>query len=308
MVKIQDSIKDADMFSEFLKHGKSDENDTYFSPIFLFSNDEIDLIIKNMDFTNGLLSVTSSLDHTLNAVLNGAKEITLFDINKAAKYFAELKLQAIINLDYKQFLSLYGLEQPRFPRFSKRNVKLEKGNNFPKLNKQMVCEVCKNMEMSYSLFFERLLNNGFFEDKKLALYFYKNALPNINSYLTEEEFYRLKKLLHNVSFKEYIDCNIFDLKKHIGDSKYSAMIFSNITSYFRTDDYKRFQVLLSDLKNNLTDEGLAQIGYGFIYTEYDEYGVKPISDAFISKNFKYIDEEISKGYKVTYFHKYNKYE
>jgi hypothetical protein len=165
MVKIQDSIKDADMFSEFLKHGKSDENDTYFSPIFLFSNDEIDLIIKNMDFTNGLLSVTSSLDHTLNAVLNGAKEITLFDINKAAKYFAELKLQAIINLDYKQFLSLYGLEQPRFPRFSKRNVKLEKGKNFPKLNKQMVCEVCKNMEMSYSLFFERLLNNGFFEDK-----------------------------------------------------------------------------------------------------------------------------------------------
>lgn len=308
MTKVYDAMNDADIFSDFRKFGKQDENNTYFSPIFLFSNDEMDTILRNMNFEGSLLSVTASLDHALNAILLGAKEITLFDINKAAKYFAELKLHAIKNLDYEEFLHLYGLEQVTFLGFKKRSVRPIKGKKNPELNKDMVYELCKDMNKLYSYFFERLFFLDFFDNEKKQIYFHKNTMPNANLYMEKDEFYRLKELLNGVQINEYIDCDIFDLKKHIGDKEYSAMIFSNITSYFTKEDYKKFHILLNDIKNNLTEDGLAQIGHGFIYTEYDEYGVKPLSSAFVSEHFKNITEEVSKNYRISYFHKYDKYE
>ena len=239
MTKVYDAMNDADMFSDFRKFGKQDENNTYFSPIFLFSNDEMDTILRNMDFEDGLLSVTASLDHALNAILLGAKDVTLFDINKAAKYFAELKLHAIKNLDYEEFLHLYGLEPVKFPKFQKKNVKILKENNSVKLNKDMVYKLCKDMNKPYSYFFERLFFLNFFDNEKNQINFHKNIMPNANLYMKKDEFYKLKELLNDVKINEYIDCDIFDLKKHISDNEYSAMIFSNITSYFVKDDYKK---------------------------------------------------------------------
>ena len=308
MTKVYDAMNDADIFSDFRKFGKQDENNTYFSPIFLFSNDEMDTILRNMNFEGGLLSVTASLDHALNAILLGAKDVTLFDINKAAKYFAELKLHAIKNLDYEEFLHLYGLEPVKFPKFQKKNVKISKENNNVKLNKDMVYKLCKDMNKPYSYFFERLFFLNFFDNEKNQINFHKNIMPNANLYMNKAEFYKLKELLNDVKINEYIDCDIFDLKKHISDNEYSAMIFSNITSYFVKDDYKKLHILLNEIKNNLTEDGLAQIGHGFIYTEYDEYGVKPLSSAFVSEHFKNITEEVSKNYRISYFHKYDKYE
>ena len=43
--------------------------------------------VSNLDLTDGLLSVTASFDHQLNAVLMGCNDIRSFDINKIAKYF-----------------------------------------------------------------------------------------------------------------------------------------------------------------------------------------------------------------------------
>jgi len=55
MTKVYDAMNDADIFSDFRKFGKQDENNTYFSPIFLFSNDEMNSMLKNMNFEGGLL-------------------------------------------------------------------------------------------------------------------------------------------------------------------------------------------------------------------------------------------------------------
>lgn len=302
------TMDDADKFADFLKYGKLDNNNTYFSPVFLFSNDDMPLILENMDFDEGLLSVTASLDHALNAILLGARKITLFDINKAAKYFAELKKEAIKNLEYEEFLQLYGLETVKFSKFRRKNVKIVEGGKQVELNKDIVYKLCKDMSKPYSYFFERLFFLNFFDKDKRRISFHNNVIPNINSYLKKDEFYRLKGLLSEVEFDEYIDCNIFDLKKHIKDNEYSSMIFSNITSYFQNEDYKKFHILLEELKDNLTEDGLAQIGYGFIYTDYDEYGVKPMPASFVLDHFKNMTEEISKNYRITYFHKYDRYE
>ena len=50
-----------------------------------------------------VLSVTSSGDHLLHAVLGGSKDIVAFDINHFAKYYAALKIALIKKYDYDDF-------------------------------------------------------------------------------------------------------------------------------------------------------------------------------------------------------------
>ena len=50
-----------------------------------------------------MLCPTSSGDHFLNLALEGATDITCFDINRLSKYYQELKITLIKRLDYSDF-------------------------------------------------------------------------------------------------------------------------------------------------------------------------------------------------------------
>ena len=75
--------------------------------IYPFTNEKLKIIFKYLDLSNRILTVTSSGDQSLFAILNGATKIDCFDKNKLAKYFSELKIAAIKSLSYKQFKKFY---------------------------------------------------------------------------------------------------------------------------------------------------------------------------------------------------------
>ena len=62
-----------------------------FSRIYSFATENVAGYIDYFDFENkSLLTVGSSGDQVLNAFYNGARDITLFDINEYAKYYVYL--------------------------------------------------------------------------------------------------------------------------------------------------------------------------------------------------------------------------
>ena len=75
-----------------------------YSKIYTFTTENISGYIDYFDFNNrSLLTVGSSGDQILNAYFNGAKDITLFDINEYAMYYVYLKIAAIMILNYEEF-------------------------------------------------------------------------------------------------------------------------------------------------------------------------------------------------------------
>ena len=81
---------------------------TEFSKIYSFTTENISGYIDYFDFNNkSLLTIGSSGDQVLNAFYNGARDITLFDINEYAKFYVYLKIAAIMSLSYKEFKAFF---------------------------------------------------------------------------------------------------------------------------------------------------------------------------------------------------------
>ena len=76
-----------------------------FNSIYPFTSENIAGYMKGLDLTDKkVITVTGSTDHILNAVLLGATEITTFDINPLTKHYMDLKIGAIKNLSYEEFI------------------------------------------------------------------------------------------------------------------------------------------------------------------------------------------------------------
>ena len=76
-----------------------------FNSIYPFTSENIAGYMKNLNLTNKkVLTVTGSTDHILNAVLQGATDITSFDINPLTKPYMDLKISAVKNLSYEEFI------------------------------------------------------------------------------------------------------------------------------------------------------------------------------------------------------------
>ena len=69
-----------------------------------FTTENINGYINYFDLKNkSLLTVGSSGNQLLNAYFYGTRDITLFDINPYAKYYAYMKVAAILTLNYDEF-------------------------------------------------------------------------------------------------------------------------------------------------------------------------------------------------------------
>ena len=143
-ISVTEAYIDAENFNDKI----CDKNPAYFTscnPVYLFTNDNPEDILSNMNLNGKLISVTGSFDHQLNAILMGAKNITSFDINNIAKYFAELKLQAIKHLSYEEFMDFYKIRKRIGKKFKCDAI-------FNNLDKNVVYKLCNDMD--YSLLFD----------------------------------------------------------------------------------------------------------------------------------------------------------
>ena len=78
-----------------------------FNSIYPFTSENIAGYMKDLDLTSKkVITVTGSTDHILNTILQGATEITTFDINPLTKPYMDLKISALKNLSYEDFIKL----------------------------------------------------------------------------------------------------------------------------------------------------------------------------------------------------------
>ncbi len=286
---------DADLFFE--KVGS--KNQAYFStcnPVYLFTNDNIKPMLENMNLDGKLLSVTASFDHQLNAILFGCKDITSFDLNSMAKYFAELKKEAVKQLNFEDFKEFYKLHR----RLGK---KLKCEATFKNLDKDVVYKLCENMDHTLAYFFERLLSLGMFDKTDSTGYYAYITKPELNMYLDKDKYYELQEKIKDVKFNGYFDRHLLSINDCLGDNIYSAMIFSNISSYLLEHQYDDFERLLKRLERNLDDNGSIQIGNGFINNSFNVTGGNPIDRNLILRFKDNVKEIQTKKEIITYYHK-----
>ena len=79
-----------------------------FHKLYLYSNEELsDYFSKIIKKDGNVLTVGSSGDQVLYALLYGAKSVTCFDINPFTKFYFDYKVAAIKNLDFDEFRKVF---------------------------------------------------------------------------------------------------------------------------------------------------------------------------------------------------------
>lgn len=221
------------------------------SQIYSFTTENIAGYFKYLDFINkNILTVAASGDHIINAFYKGAKEVYGFDINYLALIFTELKLVALQNLNYREFLEFFMINDKNDVE-KNRNV-LDYKVYINKLRKRLSKSVAENWDMIYQNF-----NNNGYELRNSYIFNNKYDNNNIklksNLYLKSELDYNMAK--ENINKKEIIliNSNYKDLNLHNlpNLANCDIILMSNISDYIK-NIYNKEENYLEDYLKDIT--------------------------------------------------------
>ena len=192
---------------------------TNYEHIYPWTNENLRYFFDMFDVKEKkVLCPTSSGDHFLNLALEGATDITCFDINRLSKYYQELKITLIKRLDYSDFENILfsnDVYTCLITYFSNNDIQ------FKKALKESVYEFWSNVVKQYEI------NSIMSHDVQVDAYWNNKYLLN------EKNYYQLKNRLKTVKLR-YLDCDIKNLNK-ITHEKYDYIFTSNIFYYLMKD-------------------------------------------------------------------------
>ncbi|MBE6154538.1 MAG: DUF3419 family protein [Firmicutes bacterium] len=226
---------------------------TEFSKIYPFTTENISGYIDYFDLNNkSLLTVGSSGDQILNAFYNGARDITLFDINEYAKYYVYLKISAILSLSYNEF-KLFFFKHTTSP--FKQNEYMFSKEIFKKIKENLRIfdyESYLFFDELFSLYEGSIIRDRLFDDDEDR----NKVIIKFNKYLKDEESYnKLQSIIREISFK-YIQGNFFEDDIN---GKYENIFLSNLCSITSLEKLKKLLEKLD--RNNLKNAGSILVGY-----------------------------------------------
>lgn len=219
--------------------------------VYPYTNEPLKLYYdKNLD-EKRVLTVTSSCDHALHAVLAGAKDVTCFDINRFCKYYAALKIAMIKKYDYEEYLIKIEDLIRWLTKYDWADDEV-KTKNFTLMLFDLVSYLTPDEQAFFQTFIKTANKDGL-KNRFLALLFLDKdpfEMINNNAYLTPFNYTKLKERLLASNIK-YVDSNVNKLRgKKLG--KYDVIYLSNILSVLFKDDSK----LLVYLRKLLNDDGV----------------------------------------------------
>ncbi len=189
-----------------------------FNSIYSFTTENIAGYMSKLDLTDKkIITVTGSSDHIINAILRGCLDITTFDINPLTKYYMDLKLSAIKELSYNEFLDflLYNTEKSfSYEIIIKLNMEDESKMFWLK---ELVNNDNDGLKMKHS----NLFNLKYFDAQNKI---------DCNLYLKQENYDIIKDRLELVKIN-FIESNLKDLEII---ENYDYMFLSNISDYINT--------------------------------------------------------------------------
>ena len=254
------------------------DNWKYFYSIYLFTTENIAGYIDYFDLNDkSLLTVGSSGDQILNAILKGCHNITLLDINPFVKYYYYLKASAILNLNIDEYLSF----------FKHKDYINKNAFNVNALNQ--VQETLKEINYESYLFWNHLSELCEPSAIKKQLFFFNECdtkrIIGSNPYLLNKENYELLKEKVSSIEPTFITKDIF---KYNLNEKYDNIWLSNIAIYLTR--YDTIDELLIKYYNLLNENGT--ILYSYLYQIND-----------INNNYEKLNSSV---YNLDYF--FDKYQ
>lgn len=184
--------------------------------IYGFTNENISEYQNMYDFCNkSVLSVIGSGDQYFNAILNGAKDTHLYDINIIAWYHFVLKYMAIKYLSYEEFCSFFFTNN-----LHDVDVYLKLRDCLPKEVKDFFDNLVKQRIKFSSIKINQTVFNLF------SIKDFEKYIP----YLKEENYYKLQGMLLNKKLPKCFIGDIFKILSKLEDS-YDLVLLSNIYAW-----------------------------------------------------------------------------
>ena len=221
------------------KNYKNVTDDNYHDSSFMYitTNENINLYQKYLSNKNKILSVVSSGDQILNTILAGNYNIDAFDISRFPKYMCELKIAAIKNLTREEFINF----------FFEVNRESEYYDDiyYGKIRTSLDGQYKKFWDSLISFYdWNDIINSSLCSSQTVSI----NSIIENNLYLQDNNYYKLKSMIHNVNITYYTgDINDIVLKQK---QVYDLINLSSIIYY--SSNYKK---LLENLK--LSNNGIA---------------------------------------------------
>ena len=262
--------------NNIIKHHK----DNKYSYIYMFTNENINAILKKINMNNkDVLTVASSGDQAFNFILDGASNISLFDINYLTKYYFYLKKTMIEQLSYKEFQDFF------FPRFFNKEDYFSKNTYY---------KISNNIEDDESKTFWDYIFNNYNKESILSLFvdetYHKKNITYRNKYLKNEVNYNLlKDKIKNISNVDFYCFNILE-KELTTNKKFDFIYLSNILDSIHEDDLleylKQIKTLTLNFSNNLKKDGIIAVSYLFCYLDSYWYNLHDNIQNIISSIYK----------------------
>lgn len=242
------------------------ERDQFFNSYdssYLFTTENISGYMPDLSGKR-VLSVCSSGDHYFNALIKGAKQIDLFDINRLSFMVLKLKKAAIINLDREEFLSYFGI-------LNKEHI----------LDYNIYIKFSKYLDEETYTYFSHLYDwscrSGNFLYSATSIFFADRSEPSTyfkcNHYLSRENYDILKSKLYKLNNIQFIWSDVMELKTKLVDL-YDVIFLSNIQDYQKIEKYS---LMALNLKKYLTENGKIYMSYLYHNTT-NYYLVKELAD------------------------------
>ncbi len=256
------------------------------SQIYSFTTENIARYFECLEFTDkSILTVSASGDHIINAFYKGAKTVIGFDINYLALIFTELKLVALEQLKYEEFLRFFMINEKNDIDRNKSALDYEVYVN------RLTKHLSKEASESWNVIYRNFNNNGY---KLRNSYIFNNKYDNnnvkisSNIYLESELAYNKAK--EEISKKEiillnsnYRDINLLNLPNL---AKCDIILMSNISDYIQnsynmSSNYleKYIKELIHEFKNNNN-----QIVCAYLYDIQNNKHRSEIDNPLLRKN------------------------
>lgn len=193
------------------------------APMYVYATEMVSSYYSRLDIQGKrVLSIVGSGDQIIDAYFFGAKEVVGFDINQRAFFMLDLKLAALVQLGYSEFLDFFGSNMDNgsfnFGLYGKLRSRLSLKT------KAFFDEIYKESKNNGKF----LVKSSYFRQRSML----KTAVKEINHYLQNEESYmRCRTILENREI-QFLDLDINDIdtdKRIIG--KFDVINLSNVLNY-----------------------------------------------------------------------------
>lgn len=214
--------------------------------LYSFSNEDLTSFFKNMDVSGkSVLTVGSSGDQVLSAIMSGASRITLVDANPMSLPYTELKLAAAKILSFEEFKKYFTREH-----IFDHKYYAKVSHDLSPRSREFWDEIMLNTSDYQDAFFKNIFQQQLFME---------SGRDHMSYFKSEQNFLKLKENIPNCDV-DFICAEFNQFPSKITD-KYDLIMLSNLVTYL--DCYQRFWYITKKLSRNLRLDGKMQVNYEF---------------------------------------------